>query len=146
MFTYWGCKNTSFFFRGKIRPLLGSFSVKFHQRLILSFLVTIFLVTKRSKYLKYIFAIPSLRFRSDALKQRWIHVKKAGCIQLFQIIILKWKLLWKNSLLISSHYGQRPQTSVPYRQQLYLRPVCIFMNIIDMARVTNKLPTFQETL
>ena len=23
---------------------------------------------------------------------------------------------------------------------------CIFMNIIDMARVTNKLPTFKETL
>ena len=108
------CKNTSFFlWSRKICPSLGSFSVKFHWRLILSFLVSTFLVTKRSKYLKYIFAVPSLRFRSNALKQGWSHIKKAGCIQLFQIIILKWKFLWKNSLLISSHYGQRPQTSVP---------------------------------
>ena len=61
------------------------------------------LSNKRGKYLKYICAVPSLRFRSNTSKQGWSHIKKAGCIQLFQIIILKSKFLWKSFLLISSH-------------------------------------------
>ena len=88
-------KITVFFFRGKIRPLLGSFSVKFHQRLILSFLVTIFLVTKRSKYLKYIFAIPSLRFRSDALKKTMNSCKESQLDTALSDYYLKMKILLK---------------------------------------------------
>lgn len=69
-------------------------------------------IRKREIPEKY-FAAPSLR----------IHIRKAGCIQLFQIIISKGIFLWMSFPLISGHYRQHSQTSVLKRQQLYLQLV-----------------------
>ena len=104
---------TSFSFRIERSALHSVHSVSYFIEFNLIFPSIDNLNIRKEEIPEKYFAAPSLR----------IHIRKAGCIQLFQIIISKGIFLWMSFPFISSHYRQHSQTSVLKRQQLYLQLV-----------------------
>lgn len=104
---------TSFSFRIERSALHSVHSVSYFIEFNLIFPSIDNLNIRKEEIPEKYFAAPSLR----------IHIRKAGCIQLFQIIISKGIFLWMSFPFISSHYGQHSQTSVLKRRQLYLQLV-----------------------